>query len=206
MGFIHDRLEFSGAATLHPFTLINIFLEIEKKLRFDTITTYGIKMQQLVENVAVSGDNLALVRICQRVTHLRDQLDLWRGEVVGLREGVEEGEFATKEEGGRRLLDAGEYLDRLVRGYEAGGRVCGGILQTAGFAFQVVSAPLRGGEEGGLVLTRRQEATAMAREDTRTMKAIAVLTMLFLPATFVCVSFSPCCLPLFRVARVTDMD
>lgn len=29
----------------------------------------------------------------------------------------------------------------------------------------------------------------MAREDTRTMKAIAVLTMLFLPATFVCVSF-----------------
>lgn len=152
MGLIHDRLEFAGPAALYPFTLINIFLEIEKKLRFDTITTHGIKMQQLVENVAVSGDNLALVRICQRVTHLRDQMDLWRGEVVGLREGVEEGEFAKEGEGGRRLLDAGEYLDRLVRGYEAGGRVCDGILQTAGFAFQVVSASLRA---GGLMLTRR---------------------------------------------------
>lgn len=41
----------------------------------------------------------------------------------------------------------------------------------------------------------------MGREDTRTMKAIAVLTMLFLPATFVCVSF-PCCFPPFLCCPV----
>ncbi|KAK0742738.1 hypothetical protein B0T18DRAFT_413622 [Schizothecium vesticola] len=205
IGFIHDRLEFAGSAALLPFTFINIFLEIEKKLRFDTITACRTKVHQLVENVDVSGDNLALVRLCQRVTHLRDQLDLWRGEVVGLRDGVQEGEFAREAEGGRRLLDAGEYLDRLVRGYEAGGRVCDGILQTAGFAFQVVSVSLimrRGARDDAD--EEAQEATAMAREDTKTMKAIAVLTMLFLPATFVCVSFPLVVLPLLYVAWVTD--
>lgn len=39
----------------------------------------------------------------------------------------------------------------------------------------------------------------MGREDTRTMKAIAVLTMLFLPATFVCVSFPLLFPPLFAL-------
>ncbi|KAK1828014.1 hypothetical protein QBC39DRAFT_162048, partial [Podospora conica] len=72
-GFVHKRLEFAGPAAVYPFTLINTFLEIEKKLRFAAVDAYRNDMRQLVENVAVSGDSVALVRIAQGVAHLRDQ-------------------------------------------------------------------------------------------------------------------------------------
>lgn len=193
MSFIHDHLEFAGPAALHPFTLLNAFLDLEKRRRFADVDTYSRRMADLAENWgALTGDSEGVVRTYREVTVLREELEVWRGEVARLEE-ESKGDFMREMEGGggrgMGLLEAGGYLRRLGGGYAEKGRVCEGVLQTAGFAFQVVS--LSHASRGGRVVADRrvQEVTAMGREDTRTMKAIAVLTMLFLPATFVCVSF-----------------
>lgn len=159
MDTIHYRLGFAGMGALQPFTLINTFLEIEKKHRFDAVTSHSTNMLRLVENFAVSEnhdstrygwrneeDPGGLVRICGQVTHLRDQLELWKGEIVGLRECmgndfpdemVDPLDVAGKKE--LPLLEPKGYLYRLVREYEARIRVCNGVLATGGLAFQVVS-------------------------------------------------------------------
>lgn len=102
-------------------------------------------MADLAENWgALTGDSEGVVRTYREVTVLREELEVWRGEVARLEE-ESKGDFAREMEvgGGRvmALLEAGGYLRRLGWGYAEKARVCEGVLQTAGFAFQVVSVP-----------------------------------------------------------------
>lgn len=103
-------------------------------------------MADLAENWgALTGDSEGVVRTYREVTVLREELEVWRGEVARLEE-ESKGDFAREMEvgGGRvmALLEAGGYLRRLGwGGYAEKARVCEGVLQTAGFAFQVVSVP-----------------------------------------------------------------
>lgn len=161
MGFFHDHLEFAGPAALQPFTLINAFLDLEKRRGFADVDAYSRRMADLAENWGtLTGDSEGVVRTYREVTVLREELEVWRGEVARLEEesggevtrlgGESKGDFSREMEvGGGRvmgLLEAGGYLRRLRGGYAEKGRVCEGILQTAGFAFQVVSYLMRGGE------------------------------------------------------------
>lgn len=106
---------------------------------------YNYQMLALVVNSAVSSSEI--IKIYKDVLFLRDQLEQWKAEILGLREDMGEefpGEMIDPLDGeGKRrvpLLEAKEYLDRLVREYDARSRVCEGILGTGGLAFQVVSA------------------------------------------------------------------
>ncbi|KAK5653692.1 hypothetical protein OQA88_8723 [Cercophora sp. LCS_1] len=173
---VHQRLEFAGKATLQPFALINIFLEIEKKHHFRLVNDHNYNMLALVGNLVVSSTDI--IDIYKDVLFLRDQLEQWKAEILSFREHM--GDDFPKDmpdpldATGKKqlpLLEPREYLDRLVREYDARSRVCEGILGTGGLAFQV-------------------ETANIARMETAKMKAIAVLTMVFLPATFVCTFLS----------------
>ena len=86
-------------------------------------------------------------------------------------------------------------LHQLALKYEHRIDRCDKILQGASLAYQMVSYPDAYGTRGrGELIENLQETTALSRNDAsiaindgKLMKAIALLTMIFLPATFTAV-------------------
>lgn len=79
------------------------------------------------------------------IVFLRDQLEGWKSEILGFREYMGDdfpGEMLDPFDKEKRLplLEAREYLDRLIREYDSKSRMCEEMLGAAGLQFQFVSS------------------------------------------------------------------
>ncbi|KAK0704420.1 hypothetical protein B0H67DRAFT_648859 [Lasiosphaeris hirsuta] len=119
-----------------------------------------------------------LVELAEEMGLLQNGLVGWARELERFREYAASG-FVDHvvDEGGRRvqLVNAGKYLGRTVDEYAA--MVMKGERMKEGVDMAVL-----------MVFTSR-ETSSIARQEVSKMKALAILTMLFLPGTFVAVSF-----------------
>jgi len=121
---------------------------MEKRARFSLASDYQDRMAELTAEVSVIVGSSNFLVSYYDVNYLRDQLELWMGELKNLtsttrdfpntmvRLSANEGQPEEVP-----LIDAAEYLDRLIRMYDDNIRICSRILQTAGMAFQTVSFP-----------------------------------------------------------------
>ncbi|KAK0648507.1 hypothetical protein B0T16DRAFT_408321 [Cercophora newfieldiana] len=180
------RLEFAEHAALEPFTLINAFIQIEKRYRFEQVELHVDDITRRIKNfsseIAAAASSKSKSKISRPILEddpqnlvgkagemrlLTNGLVSWAREMERFKEKVAR-EFPScvgKDEK-FPLLDAGEYLDRTVDEYGAMVRRCEGMLEQVSMTFQM-------------------ETSSIARQEVNKMKALAILTMLFLPATFV---------------------
>ncbi|GAB1314523.1 hypothetical protein MFIFM68171_04733 [Madurella fahalii] len=157
-----------------PSRLIMAFLEVEKAKRFEEVRVAVRDMQKVIHDLArepMGGVPSARRHLKETVDlyfvvhHLRtDGLVAWRDQLKMLRE-----RFAADGSDD----DMVEYLDQLVARYDHRIGRCDMVLQGASLAYQMETTQL----------TRKD--TEIAIGDGKTMKAIAVLTMVFLPGTFI---------------------
>ncbi|KAK0610882.1 hypothetical protein B0T14DRAFT_607077 [Immersiella caudata] len=180
-----ERLTFAGHALLEPSTLINAFIQLEKVQRFEQVQRHADGITKLIKNfqdeaavAGKSGSSIArrvqeddprdLVGLAGEMRLLRNGLVSWARELARFREKAGGNEFprCVGGDGKLPLLDVGEYLDRTVDEYEAMVRRCEGMLEQVSMTFQM-------------------ETSSIARQEVNKMKALAILTMVFLPATFV---------------------
>ncbi|KAK1830136.1 hypothetical protein QBC39DRAFT_331863 [Podospora conica] len=160
-----------------PHALAVAFLEIEKERRFHLLRGVIREMQKTVhilgddhngevQTPAKRREQLnQTVELFFAVDHLRtDGLAAWRDQLRGLLE-------RTKAKPDAGMM--GEYLGQLVARYEHRIARCEFVVQGVGLAYQMETARLS-----------RQD-TEIAIGDGKTMKAIAVMTMVFLPGTFI---------------------
>ncbi|KAK4447296.1 hypothetical protein QBC34DRAFT_496178 [Podospora aff. communis PSN243] len=178
---ILSRLTYAEHAVLSPFTLINTFIQLEKVQRFEQVERHADEMADLIKNFQRNAatapakmkrpvhedDPRDLVGLAAEMRLLRNGLVSWARELGRFRERLG-GDFERCVGGDEKLplLDAGEYLDRTVDEYEAMVRKCEGMLEQVSMTFQM-------------------ETSSIARQEVNKMKALAILTMVFLPATFV---------------------
>jgi hypothetical protein len=161
-----------------PSRLVVSFLEVEKEKRFHEVRDTVRKMQTVIhalgnEPVEAPSARQKLnqtVNLYFVVHHLRtDGLVSWRDQLKMLRE---------------QFHGAGDqnmvmYLDQQVSRYDHRIGRCDMVLQGASLAYQMETTQLS------------RKDTEIASGDGKTMKAIAVLTMVFLPGTFVAVCYLP---------------
>ncbi|KAK3334084.1 hypothetical protein B0T19DRAFT_420016 [Cercophora scortea] len=188
--WMQTRFAFTGKTVLAPLTLISAFLELEKMQRFHEVGEYDQEIAELIENFSDEtyksqayawvneDDPKDLVRISRKVTYMKNDMEKWKSEITSLKSN--EADFPTAMEMIRvgntsstsspapkiPLLHAGDYLGRLVSEYEDKIRKCDAMLATVSLAFQM-------------------ETAGNARKEADKMKTVALLTMFFLPATFV---------------------
>ncbi|KAK0715322.1 hypothetical protein B0H67DRAFT_537688 [Lasiosphaeris hirsuta] len=181
INLVLERLAFAEHASLEPFTLINTFIELEKMQRFEQVERHADEMADLIENFQLNAVTAAaklsrpvheddprdLVGLAAEMTLLRNGLVSWAKELERLK-GKAINDFETAVGGDPKLplLNPGEYLDRTVDEYETMVRRCEGMLSQVSMTFQM-------------------ETSSIARQEVNKMKALAILTMVFLPATFV---------------------
>ncbi|KAK3681147.1 hypothetical protein B0T22DRAFT_474069 [Podospora appendiculata] len=187
--WVQTRLAFTGKTVLAPLTLISAFLELEKMQRFDEVGEYDQEIVEMVENFSDEtyksqayawvneDDPKDLVRISRKVTYMKNDMEKWRSEIAGLKSNAADFPKELEIRGADSpagsfpaakipLLDADNYLGRLVSEYEDKIRKCDAMLATVSLAFQM-------------------ETAGNARKEADKMKTVALLTMFFLPATFV---------------------
>ncbi|KAK5662161.1 hypothetical protein OQA88_8066 [Cercophora sp. LCS_1] len=151
-----------------PIPFLVAFLEVEKEIRFTAVRRTVRNMQEVIHKLAheQTGDPSArrklnkTVELYFEVQHLRtDGLVAWREQLRMLGTKVD-GELKT-------------YLEQLGARYDHRAGRCEMVLQGAGLAYQMETTQLS------------RKDTEIAIGDGKTMKAIAVLTMVFLPGTFI---------------------
>ncbi|KAG7294472.1 hypothetical protein NEMBOFW57_004545 [Staphylotrichum longicolle] len=183
---VFNLKQYSGDHDL-TFLLIRSFLEWEKERRFKQVDKVVDALQKAVvgyENMPTGpgtsqplyangprgSDNL--IGLYMQLCNLKALLSAWRTQLAGFR-------------GHARKLDAGnaesmespeDYVESLINKYDMEINKCEMSLQGTSLAFQVITARLS------------RIDTSVALRDGKQMKAIALLTMIFLPATFVTVS------------------
>ncbi|KAK0649011.1 hypothetical protein B0T16DRAFT_124709 [Cercophora newfieldiana] len=160
-----------------PSKLIVSFLEVEKEKRFHEVRKAIREMQTVIHELAEEPMEAPSARqkLNQTVNlyfivhHLRtDGLVSWRDQLKLIREQLHK---AGNE-------DTVMYLDQEVARYDHRIGRCDMVLQGASLAYQMETTQLS------------RKDTEIAIGDGKTMKAIAVLTLVFLPGTFIAV----CCL------------
>ena len=179
-----------------PSRLIMAFLEIESQKRFDQVRGSVRDMQTTIHNLALETESGRVqptsrrklnktVELYFEVHHLKnDGLVSWRDQLQLLINCIPSGRDDV-------LL---EYLQQLVARYDHRIGRCDMVLQGASLAYQMVSEPVLEPGEKARKLMVAKETTHLSRKDTeiavgdgKTIKAIAVLTMVFLPGTFIAV-------------------
>ncbi|KAK3349557.1 hypothetical protein B0T25DRAFT_548409 [Lasiosphaeria hispida] len=156
-----------------PSRLVVSFLEIEKERRFHQVRNTVREMQTVLHELArepVTEAPSARRKLNQTVNlyfvvhHLRtDGLVSWRDQLKMLRDQLVSG--ADK--------DMAMYLEQQVYRYDHRIGRCDMVLQGVSLAYQMETTQLS------------RKDTEIAIGDGKTMKAIAVLTMVFLPGTFI---------------------
>lgn len=199
-----DRLRLQSRTIVSPFTIIKLFLELERDRRFDIvdrkirsfetiIENYGREQQQQQQRCDVwalrsTGDLEDLRRMIGlylEVCHLKNGLAAWRAQLDAFVKFA--GDFGTRphapeEDEGNGDVDPAEYLHALVEEYDIKFNKCDMVLQGATLMFQLETAHI-----SRLDAKLARLDTKIALRDGKHMKAIALLTMFFLPGTFVAV-------------------
>lgn len=155
-----------------PTRLVASFLEVEKEKRFHDVRRAVRNMQTVIHELTKESLEAPSARRKLNETvdfyfvvhHLRtDGLVSWRDQLKLLR-----GQLDTAEH-----RDMVLYLDQQVSRYDHRIGRCDMVLQGASLACQMETTQLS------------RKDTEIAIGDGKTMKAIAVLTMIFLPGTFI---------------------
>ncbi|KAH0443077.1 hypothetical protein CcaCcLH18_01190 [Colletotrichum camelliae] len=199
---LNERLSYCKDAIFSPFTLIKAFLCVEKSRRWKEVNRKIAEFQSILQNYgripidyersvasdaegrvprrasagtrsrkdANSADPKNLIGLYIEVCTLKNSLAAWASQLKFFSENIEDDEF-----GSASLSDISprEYLRCLMEEYSLKINKCDLVLQGASLAFQMETAHLS------------RVDTQIALRDGKQMKAIAVLTMVFLPATFV---------------------
>lgn len=159
---IHERLTFAGVGCLEPFALISVFLDLERMQRFEDVNLQDTRMYSIIENFSVKVENGApaglstlddddpngVVRISRGVSHLKNQLELWKAELGKLHKNAMTNFQASMKDPwdpSKMLpaIDASAYLAQLIFEYDSNIRSCDSILGMASQVFQLVSGLLR---------------------------------------------------------------
>jgi Mg2+ and Co2+ transporter CorA len=172
-----------------PFTLIKIFLELEKKHRFNEVDAKITHFQDTVQNYERlpigtgsldpagrsrnAQDPKNLIGLYLDVCHVKNSLVAWRAQIDDFREYA--ADFPNEAD-----IESAEYLHRLASLYDHKINKCDLVLQGTSLTFQMETAHLARLDSQ---LARLDTVTSL--HDGKQMKAIALLTMVFLPATFV---------------------
>ncbi|KAF6821746.1 protein kinase [Colletotrichum musicola] len=117
-----------------------------------------------------ADDPKNLIRLYLDVCALKNALAAWNAQLRSLREDVGNDEFGAE---AAADVEPREYLRRLAEEYDVKIDKCDTVLQGASLAFQMETAHLS------------RLDTQIALRDGKQMKAVALLTMIFLPATFI---------------------
>ncbi|KAJ2902947.1 protein kinase [Zalerion maritima] len=198
------RAGYTTCALFNPFTYLAFFISLERKGRFDIVEQKTAKMQLLVQNFGnvPTGDEAPLednamvahrtltspfggpkshdpddmVGLFLNLGHLKTGLEGWRDQMKAMMPLVKE--FAVMERNGdddsdKNKTDPWAYLQRTIDEYDFMINKCTMVMDGTNLAFQMESAHW----------TRRDQDIAI--RDGKQMKSIALLTMVFLPATFV---------------------
>lgn len=179
-----------------PRAIIMAFLEVEKEKRFREVRKRRSGLRKILDHIS-SGEALAAavtprpdghrdaesnVGLYLSVSDLVvDALQPWRQQILSLKSQVDADDPQLAFDLHQLALKYEHRIDR-----------CDKILQGASLAYQMVSYPDRIWWKG--LTENLQETTALSRNDAsiaindgKLMKAIALLTMIFLPATFTAV-------------------
>lgn len=155
----HTKLSSARDSITSPFTLIKIFLELEKKHRFDEVDAKITRFQDTIQNYGrlpigagppggadASGNTGAnvnsqdpknLIGLYLDVCHLKNGLAAWRAQLEELKCHVAE-DFVDAGEGAEIDIDPDEYLRRLVKMYDIKVNKCDMVLQGTSLTFQMV--------------------------------------------------------------------
>jgi hypothetical protein len=145
-------------------------------------------------------DPKELISLYLEVCHLKNALMAWRAQLSGFAK-LARVDFRPPA-GEQDDIDAEEYLQRMGEEYDIKINKCEMVLQGASLTFQMVRMVptchfVQTSTSLSLLTNRhpQQETAHLSRLDTgialrdgKQMKAIAVLTMIFLPGTFIAVS------------------
>jgi hypothetical protein len=204
------KLASSRTSARSPFTLIKTFLELERKHRFEEVDAKITRFQDTVQNYPrlpigtgvhdsssqASGGNAQdpenLIGLYLEVCHLKNNLSAWKVQVEGFVRHA--GDFPAELE---TDIDPREYLERLAALYAIKINKCDLVLQCTSLTFQMETAHL-----ARLDSRLARLDTKIALRDGKQMKAIALLTMVFLPATFVATLMA---VPVFDWGAVTSV-
>jgi len=140
----------SGQRLFSPFTLMKIFLEVEKKERFGAVDTNVTNIRNLIAgygkipvgyappNSNTSSDKddpHKLLWLYHEVSHLKNALAAWKAELLEMTEFVEDWAVAAQDS---QEIHPNDYLSRLIRDYDARMGKCDVVLLNISLAFQKV--------------------------------------------------------------------
>lgn len=145
---VKQRLEEAMGTAFSPFTLLKIFLELEKRTRFKMVDIEARTLAEMArprqprigrrsapdEETGENGRR-TLVDLHMDVYRLRGALVSWRGQLEGLLRYL--GDFTSPED--VRDIDPHEYVARLIVEYDLKIGICDRVLQGANLGFQMVS-------------------------------------------------------------------
>jgi hypothetical protein len=206
---VEDKFSSSRHSAASPFSIIKIFLELERQHRFWEVDSKITRFSNLIHNYGrfplgttnvsetshVGYTNHAqdpenLIGLYIDVCHLKHNLEAWKVQITDFKQFVND--FPDKAD-----IDPAEYLQRLATLYEHKINKCDLVLQGTSLTFQMETAHL-----SRIDARLARLDTEIALRDGKQMKAIALLTMFFLPATFVA---SLMAVPVFDWGSVTSI-
>ncbi|TRX87790.1 hypothetical protein FHL15_011312 [Xylaria flabelliformis] len=193
------RLHNSEDATCHPLLLIGIFTELERKRQLNLVQDGLDALHDTILNLSISSDESGTVGGDRELStihaidpwlnihNLKNSLESWKEQLAKFAAHIDElsetwfnllpsdpdderAEKCQLREVGKRIK---ERILEIVYDYDAKIRECVMIMEGMNLATQ-------------LALARANiEIAAAAKTDSSQMKTIALVTMVFLPATFV---------------------
>lgn len=149
------RLRAAGEQLFSPFTLMKIFLELEKDKRFNIVTSNVTTIQSFIENhgripagadrrsgntKADSDDPHKLLELYLAVGHLKSGLAAWKAQLLGMKKFIRE--FRVMTSPGSQEIDPNDYLSRLLDEYQAQIGKCETILLAISLAFQNIGGSI----------------------------------------------------------------
>jgi hypothetical protein len=127
-----------------PFTLMKIFLELEKKKRFGNVADTILRFLTLIEDgkrTPVNADTKAdpvdphrFVKLYVELSYLKEGLTAWKAQLRGMKRFIRELQAGPEVQ----EINPDDYLIRLINEYEVHVQRCKMALLTTSLAFQKV--------------------------------------------------------------------
>ncbi|KAH8896574.1 hypothetical protein GQ53DRAFT_524817 [Thozetella sp. PMI_491] len=187
---IAKELRESPAAAVSPFTLIKIFLEMERRNRLDQVDQAVNELEAVIQNFNVSvqdtwelstadksdQDPKQMIKRYLRVSHLKNGLVAWKTQMERMAEWAAE---FRKMPSTRADIDPRVYIRRIIDDYDIRINDCETAMQGSSLTFEMETAH------------QARQDTDIAIRDGKAMKTMALVTTFFLPGTFFAVSVLP---------------
>ncbi|KUJ21420.1 uncharacterized protein LY89DRAFT_433164 [Mollisia scopiformis] len=178
------QLRAASGNLFSPFTLMKIFLELERNTRLKFVSDKVTLLETLVDiygGLPVTmgratpkpgtydhrgDDSHGLLNLFLEVGYAKGGIAAWKAQLFGMKKSIKE--FRAMSSPTSQEIDPSDYLSRLIEDYHVQIHKCDVLLQAIPLAFQ-------------------RDTFHQSRLDTRQMKALALLTMVFLPGTFIAI-------------------